>query len=275
MALSITSPAQGALFPFGEAVELAGTCSADVTRVDVTSDGPFVLPTVTLADGRWTVAHRFHVSGRRDILATALGAAGQALGSEQIEIEVAPPDFGRLVKIPTKINQGLKAAQQSTMLSIFGKPGELSAECTPVTNERLKSLLVLRHVGPFAVTGVAPAVDVLSRVFAAVKQREPELFGQLGTAGMLCCRRVRRRPGLPPSPNFSNHSWGTAVDIKVKGKLDPVGDGLTQLGLLLLQPFFNKEGFFWGAGFRGETEDSMHFEASDGLVREWKANGLV
>jgi hypothetical protein len=48
-----------------------------------------------------------------------------------------------------------------------------------VTNERLKSLLVLRNVGPFAVTGVAPAVDVLSRVFAAMKQREPELFGPL------------------------------------------------------------------------------------------------
>src|SRR5262249_15533035 len=30
-------------------------------------------------------------------------------------------------------------------------------------------------------------------------------------------------------------------------------------------------GWFWGAGF--STEDAMHFEASDGLIRKWLADG--
>jgi hypothetical protein len=82
-------------------------------------------------------------------------------------------------------------------------------------------------------------------------------------------------PGKPPSKQFSNHSWGTAVDIKIKGALDPRGDGMTQLGLLALHPFFNAERFFWGAGFKGEFEDSMHFEASDQLVKDWSTQELL
>jgi hypothetical protein len=91
---------------------------------------------------------------------------------------------------------------------------------------------------------------------------------------MLCCRRVKTTTGAV-SPNFSNHSWGTAVDIKINGQLDPRNDGKALRGLLMLHPFFNRAAFFWGAGFGGSSEDSMHFEASDELVHDWNRQGLL
>ena len=89
-------------------------------------------------------------------------------------------------------------------------------------------------------------------------------------------RRVRRAASLPPSTHFSNHSWGTAIDVKIlPGGVDTVGDGKTHVGLAMLHPFFNRERFFWGAGFGGAFEDSMHFEASNELVEEWGRQGLL
>ena len=188
---------------------------------------------------------------------------------------VDPLDFGKLVPIPREINRGVTRARNATMIKALGRPGALSTDCTPVTNERLRRLLVTSDVGPFAVTGLRVAVEALQRIFDRVRQREPELLGQLSTAGMLCCRRIRTLPGRPRSRSFSSHSWGTAVDVKVRGVLDPRGDGMTQLGLLVLHPFFNEERFFWGAGFSGAFEDSMHFEASDELVRDWAREGRM
>jgi hypothetical protein len=179
------------------------------------------------------------------------------------------------VPIPADINPGITFCRQSTILNALGKPGALTADCSKVTGQRVLSLLVQNEdVGPFRVTGVGPAVEALKRIFAEVQQQEPALFAALGTAGMLCCRRVRTTDGSI-SPNFSNHSWGTAVDIKIDGQLDPRNDGKALRGLLMLHPFFNREGFFWGAGFGGSSEDSMHFEASDELVRDWQQHGLV
>ncbi len=180
-----------------------------------------------------------------------------------------------LVPIPADINPGFTFCRQTTMLNTLGRPCTLSADCTQVTNERVLNLLVeTEDVGPFRVSGLGPAVEALKRIFAEVQAQEPALFAALGTAGMLCCRRVRTTDGSI-SPNFSNHSWGTAVDIKIDGQLDPRNDGQALRGLLMLHPFFNREGFFWGAGFGGTSEDSMHFEASDELVRDWQQQGLL
>jgi len=77
------------------------------------------------------------------------------------------------------------------------------------------------------------------------------------------------------SKNFSNHAWGSAIDLKIKGVLDVVGDGATQHGIALIAPHFHAERFFWGAGFSGPREDAMHFEASDELVRDWDKEGLL
>ena len=71
----------------------------------------------------------------------------------------------------------------------------------------------------------------------------------------------------------SNHSWGTAIDVKLQGQLDGFGDGGTQFGLLLLAELFNEEGWYWGAGYR--REDSMHFEVGVETLRKWQAEGLL
>jgi hypothetical protein len=194
-----------------------------------------------------------------------------ALGMEDPE---SGGSLTELIPIPVDINPGVTFCRQSTMLEILGKPGELTTDCSDVTNQRVRKLLVTQDVGPFKVTGLGPAVEALKRVFAEVQNQAPDLFASLETAGMLCCRRVKTTTGTLSS-NFSNHSWGTAVDIKINGQLDPRNDGKALRGLLMLHPFFNTEKFFWGAGFGGSSEDSMHFEASDELVREWNAQGRL
>lgn len=183
--------------------------------------------------------------------------------------------LGDLVGIPAGINPGLTRALQSTMIEVLGVPGSLTENCSPLTNAHIKALVVTQSVGPFSVTGLKPAVEGVARVFAKVQLEKPELHAHVRTPGMLCCRRVRRKPGQTPSKNFSNHSWGTAIDLQFGPRLDNVGDGLTQLGLLQLAPFFNDELFYWGAGFQSTAEDAMHFEASDELVRRWASDRLI
>ena len=274
MTFTIDKPQKGTAFPLGEAVEFSGS-AAGVAKVELTTDDQFTFPAVTLSNGQWSVANRFNKSGVRKVTARGFDSSDAEVASAQVSIKIDAPDFSSLVRIPTDINHRVTKARQKTMMDTFGAPGALSDDCTPVTNDKVKRLLVTTDVGPFRVQGLKPAVEALTRIFANVKRDLPELFSQLGTAGMLCCRRIRRAPGRPPSTQFSNHSWGTAIDIKIKGALDPRGDGKTQLGLLMLHPFFNEELFFWGAGFSGETEDSMHFEASDELIRRWTHTGVL
>ena len=178
-----------------------------------------------------------------------------------------PEDFSVLVEIPAVLNPGLRPASQATMLRVFGAPGEKSRDCSPVTNVKVRGLLETRDLGPIRVRGPGPAVDAIERALDQVRREHPRLHEQIGTAGMLCCRRVRG------GRNFSNHSWGTAVDIKINSELDDVNDDLCQRGLRMLAPFFNDEQFFWGAAF--PREDAMHFEASEQLVRKWQADGVV
>lgn len=181
----------------------------------------------------------------------------------------AATDYSQLVAIPSPINGGMTPTTATYMKSVLGVPGALTTDCSAVTNANLKKLIVTDNVGPFNVTGLKPAVNAIKGIFAKVKQDKPELYNQLGTAGMLCVRKVRG------GSDFSNHSWGTAIDMKMNSKLDAVGDGKTQLGLKELEPYFRAQKFYWGAGFGGSREDSMHFEASKELMESWKAGGQL
>lgn len=175
-----------------------------------------------------------------------------------------------LIPIPENINPGLNAARQITMKSLLGNPrGSFSRDCLPVTNPILKRLIKTDDVGPFRITGLAPAVDSLKEVFAEVRQEAPEVFAGLGNAGMLCARLVRGS-----AVSISNHSWGTAIDLTLNGVLDQRGDKnrTTQQGLARIAPIFNRHKFYWGAGF--PIEDSMHFELSDQRIRELHAAGV-
>jgi hypothetical protein len=176
-------------------------------------------------------------------------------------------NFAKLVPIPhfDAINIGLSPAHQTTMLNIFGPPGKLTTDCSDITNAKLEALVETRNIGPFKVTGLGNLLDQLVEIFTEVKQKLPDVFQQVHTDGMLCVRAVHG------ASVFSNHSWGSAIDIRFGDDSDEVGDGLMQLGCSALAPFFQVRGWYWGVGFgqsNPKREDSMHFEASDELIRK-------
>lgn len=155
------------------------------------------------------------------------------------------------------------------MLEVLGKPrASLTADCAAVTNAKLKDLMVTQSVGPFRVTGLRPAVESLRQILAKVKSERPDLYAEVRTAGMLCCRAVRGS-----KTSFSNHSWGTAIDLYFGDHVDALGDGKTTRGLLEIYRFFHAAGWFWGAAW--ERDDAMHFEAADETIRRWKREGKI
>jgi hypothetical protein len=130
----------------------------------------------------------------------------------------------------SRFNQGLTQPRNAAMLDILGRPRDsFTTDCAPVTNPRLQEALETREIGPIRVTMVRPALDSLARILARLEADEPEVYAALGTAGALCARLIRGS-----STAISNHSWGTAIDLKLEDQLDGFGDGGTQFGLLLL-----------------------------------------
>lgn len=166
-----------------------------------------------------------------------------------------------------KANGKLLPSRNSVNQALIGHPrGSYAKNCQPPENPEFIALLEKANVGPFTVTGLRPAVRALEAILRDVKAEVPAIYGKLGHAGMLCCRLVRGS-----KVSVSNHAWGTAIDLKIDGKLDGYNDGKVQQGLLDLWPIFNRHGFYWGIAFT--REDAMHFEASDQLVREWAKAG--
>lgn len=171
----------------------------------------------------------------------------------------------------TRFNVGITQPRSSIMLDILGHPRaaqDYSTRCQSVTNPELKALLETRQIGPIRVTMIRPALDSLERIVNKLRAQEPDVYEALGTAGALCVRLIRGS-----SRAISNHSWATAIDVKLQGSLDRFGDGGTQFGLLLLAELFNEEGWYWGATY--SREDSMHFEVGVETLRRWQAEGLI
>lgn len=174
-----------------------------------------------------------------------------------------------LVTVPTDINVGLTSPSNRAMLELLGNPREhYTGKCSMAVTGALGRRMVLERVGPFRVTGFDLAVASLREVFEEASSYYPDLVAGLSSAGMLCCRYVRGS-----SSSISNHSWGTAIDLKINGKLDPYNDDKVQYGLTLLAPIFNKHGWNWGVTFG--HEDGMHFEVSHEKLIEWKEEGKL
>lgn len=178
-----------------------------------------------------------------------------------------------IVPIPRNINRGLSSAKRSTLTSILGVPrSDVDRRCRAITNQPLKSLIVMENVGPFRVTGLNTAVGSLRSILVDVKTHHPEVYDVLGTAGMACVRTIGNTRSL------SNHSWGCAIDLSVGGKLDGLGserrDGKTLAGLAAIAPYFHKAGWYWGVGF-SSFEDGMHFEVADETIRKWHCDGSL
>ena len=167
-----------------------------------------------------------------------------------------------------EVNGDMRIASPSYLTSVFGLPREdLSDDCQPMTNERLRSKLRVEQVGPIRVQMLEPAIESLGRVFERIRETDADLYERINTAGSLCVRRIRG------STRVSTHAFGLSVDLNIDGKLDTLGDGRTQLGLTILADFFRNEGWYWGASFG--REDSMHFEVSRDLVEKWIEEGKL
>lgn len=167
------------------------------------------------------------------------------------------------------VSKGLNVGGSRWLENFLGRPrNTLSDSCEPMTNPKLKDMLVLAEVGPIRVQMLQPAVDSLTRVFDKVRATDPDLYARINTAGSLCVRQIRGTKG-----RTSTHSFGLAVDLNIDGKLDTLGDGKTQLGLTILADFFHAEGWVWGAAF--SREDSMHFEVSRQMLEQWRKDGII
>lgn len=168
-----------------------------------------------------------------------------------------------------RFNKGVTQPGNRVMLEILGHPRDsYSTNCQPVTNPAIKALLETRQVGPIRVTMLKPALESLGRILTKLERSDPDIYAEIGTAGALCARLIRGS-----TRSVSNHSWGTAIDIKLEGKLDRFADGGTQFGLLILAEYFNDEGWYWGAVY--SREDSMHFEVGVETLRKWRAEGQI
>jgi hypothetical protein len=168
-----------------------------------------------------------------------------------------------------KINEGITVPSPSFQIEMFGMPREaLSDDCEPMTNPKLKAMLVTEDVGPIRVSMLKPAVESMRNVFEKIKATDADLYARISTAGALCVRRIRGSQN-----SVSSHSFGLAVDLNIDGILDTLGDGRTQLGLTIIADFFQAEGWFWGAAF--SREDSMHFEVSKEMITKWRAEGKI
>jgi hypothetical protein len=199
------------------------------------------------------------------------------IGISNAQASTTPINYSQLIRIPSGINKGLKPASASFLTAKLGRPGSpltaacFSCNCAP-TNATILSSKITEKVGPFSVTGLKPAVSALRRALDKVKIEKPDLYGQLKSAGSFCACPVKRSNGSPGS-EYDTRSWGTAIRIYFGSNVDPSGDGKTQAGLAQLAPYLNAEGFYWGAGFSGSSENSMHFEASQELINKWVQSG--
>lgn len=179
--------------------------------------------------------------------------------------------FTELVACPSRksINTKHKCCPTAELVAMFGPPRYiLTDDCRPITSAYWKMAMRTESVGPFRATGHKLALELFRGGFAEVKDKRPDLYAVLGSAGMLCCRRVRGS-----TKSLSNHGLGLALDITVCGRLDARGDNRVQRGLLDLYTILKNHGLYWGAGFG--TEDAMHFEVSAEVVRDWIAKGKM
>jgi peptidoglycan hydrolase-like protein with peptidoglycan-binding domain len=172
------------------------------------------------------------------------------------------PSLSDKIAIPPKaeMNPNLSAAREDTMLSVFGRPGRLTQDCSDPTGA-FAARVITRNVGPFRVTGLNVAVESLERIFTEVRAQHPNVFNEVKTEGMLCVRHRRTNPS-----RFSNHSWGCALDLFFGSDVVAQGEPRAHRGNVILFPFFNRHGWYWGAEFSGSSVDSMHFELAEETI---------
>ena len=172
-------------------------------------------------------------------------------------------DLSDRVPIPPKdqVNIGLPVATEATMLHAFGRPGQLTSDCSPPSPGIATLMVHGQNVGPFKADGLRVAVESLPQIFVDVETKLPEVLAAVKTAGILCVRARHSNPS-----RFSNHSWGTAIDLFFGAGVIPQDLPQAHRGIVLLVPVFNRHGWFWGGEFSGDSVDSMHFELAEETI---------
>jgi hypothetical protein len=153
----------------------------------------------------------------------------------------------------SQVNRGLSCPTSSQMTNLLGDPHDKSAQ----------GKLHTSYVGPIHATGREEALTSLASILERVKKDLPDLYKVLGTQGMYVLRNIRGRSC------YSNHSWGTAIDVTVDGLLVPLGSSSSCKGLDALVPYFNDAGWYWGGGYH-HRKDCMHFECGLAMVQGFK-----
>ena len=196
--------------------------------------------------------------------ATSKKKTAARTATRTMALTAAPPGPAELVDIPptNTFNKNLSSASEATMLRLFGVPGEKTKDCSPVTGQFKRRVASRVDVGPLKVSGLDTAVSSLKAVFAEAEEQIPDVVAAVKNDGMLCVRHKRKNRN-----SFSNHSWGTAIDLFFGTHAVPQGVRKTHRGVLQLAPFFNKHGWYWGAGFSRGSVDSMHFELAEETIR--------
>lgn len=187
-------------------------------------------------------------------------------GESSEELMVDAGIYGELMRLSDRraSNEATRPVSTRRLLRQFGRPAEVmgGGACAEPTSPALLTALTTRDVGPFKVRLVRPAAESVARIFDQVRLEEPRLLESLRSYGGLCARLVRGSEDM-----ISRHAFGVALDLSVGGALDEMGDGRTQLGLILLADYFQDAGWVWGAAFG--REDSMHFEVGKELFASW------
>lgn len=176
------------------------------------------------------------------------------------------------------MNVGLRSATQETMISLLGSPmmplttKDQPGKASALVKKISQTQRVSQHV---VVTGILPAINslrtLLSKAFEKEKEAGHDLESVLSTDGMLVVRLRNPTSGIP-SKKISNHSWGSAIDLKLIGHSSPGNTGHTiPRFIAVLIPFFNEEGWYSGVSFH----DTMHFEVAEGTIAKWSENGLL
>ena len=206
-----------------------------------------------------------------DGLVTANGLTWKKLNQHRSQVPVRhlpvhaiPPsgDWKEIMTLTTKdsLNAGLTAVTDDFMKTRFGWPREtFTQDDQPLTNVELKKKMGTIKIGKHTYTGLGRLMDSLAAVLEEVEDEYPESASLITSAGVLVCR-LRRGS----TTKISNHSWGSAIDLKIGGVLTERGSDEIKYGLYEVAPTFRSHGWYWGAAFH--TTDAMHFEASHQLI---------
>lgn len=179
-------------------------------------------------------------------------------------------DWRENLPLPEGLNNGLKRPTQAFLTEWFGSPAmPLTCKDQPDRiSPRIKERVVPFAFAQFKDAGLAPAVDSLLEILVAIRHDKPELFDHLGEIGMRNVRLIKHIDGTC-GPGISTHAWASAIDITVDGHTQRNGKGKAWRGYVEIFAYFNKAGWFAGAGYKGSSQDNMHFEASETLIRSW------